>query len=53
MPMKIKLKQTTSGDALFTDMFEFAKHGQHDFSMIEASLALLTHLFHLCEVFEK
>lgn len=48
-----ELRQTSSGDALFAKMFEFAKHGQSEFPMMAASLALLTHLFHLCEIFEK
>lgn len=49
----LELKQKSSGDLLFTKMFEFAKQGQFEFSRMAASLALLTHLFHLCEVFEK
>lgn len=49
----LELKKTTSRDALFMEMFDFAKSGQHDFKQQAASLAILTHLFHLCEVFEK
>ena len=48
-----KLKITTSGDALFTAMLEFAQAGQDSFTLRAASLAILSHLFHLCEVFEK
>lgn len=48
-----ELSQSLSGDALFMAMFEFAKSGQQDFKQQAASLAILTHLFHLCEVFEK
>jgi len=49
----LELKKTASGDVLFMEMFEFAQSGQHDFKQQAASLAILTHLFHLCEVFEK
>ena len=48
-----ELKLTLSDDALFIGMLEFAQAGQHDFKQQAASLALLSHLFHLCEVFEK
>jgi hypothetical protein len=48
-----ELRRSLSGDALFMAMFEFAKSGQQDFKQQAASLAILTHLFHLCEVFEK
>lgn len=49
----LELKETLSGDALFMSMLEFAQKGQGDFKQKAASLALLSHLFHLCEVFEK
>lgn len=49
----LELKQTLSGDDLFMGMLEFAQAGQNDFKQQAASLALLSHLFHLCEVFEK
>jgi hypothetical protein len=49
----LELRQSFSGDSLFMAMFEFAKSGQQDFKQHAASLAILTHLFHLCEVFEK
>ncbi len=48
-----ELKKTLSGDTLFMGMLEFAQAGQRDFKQQAASLALLSHLFHLCEVFEK
>ncbi len=49
----LELKQTLSGDALFMGILGFAQSGQSDFKQQAASLALLAHLFHLCEVFEK
>lgn len=49
----LELKQTLSGDALFIGMLEFAQEGQYEFKQRAASLAILSHLFHLCEVFEK
>ncbi len=48
-----ELSKLYSGDDLFMAMFDFAKLGQQDFKQQAASLAILTHLFHLCEVFEK
>ncbi len=49
----LELKQTLSGDELFMGVLEFSQTGQKDFKQQAASLALLSHLFHLCEVFEK
>lgn len=49
----LELRQIFSGDTLFYAMLEFAQSGQQDFKQQAASLAILTHLFHLCEVFEK
>ena len=49
----MELKQTSSGDELFMAMLEFAQTGQPEFKQQAASLAILRHLFHLCEVFEK
>ena len=49
----MELKQTSSGDELFMAMLEFAQAGQSNFQQKAASLAILSHLFHLCEVFEK
>ncbi len=49
----LELKKTLSGDELFMGVLEFAQSGQRDFKQQAASLALLSHLFHLCEVFEK
>ncbi|MAQ98923.1 MAG: HNH endonuclease [Oceanospirillaceae bacterium] len=49
----LELKTTLSGDELFASMLEFAQAGQKDFRQQAAGLAILSHLFHLCEVFEK
>jgi hypothetical protein len=48
-----ELKLTLAGDELFMGMLEFAQSSQRDFKQQAASLALLSHLFNLCEVFEK
>ena len=49
----MELKQASNGDELFMAMLEFAQAGQTSFAQKAASLAILSHLFHLCEVFEK
>ncbi len=49
----MELKQASSGDELFLSMLEFAQVGQTNFKQQAASLAILSHLFYLCEVFEK
>lgn len=49
----LELKKTLSGDELFMTMLEFAQAGQKGFRQQAAGLAILSHLFHLCEVFEK
>lgn len=49
----LELKECLTGDALFMGMFEFSQAGQNDFTQQAASLAILSHLFHLCEIFEK
>lgn len=49
----LELKATLSGDELFASMLEFAQAGQKGFRQQAAGLAILSHLFHLCEVFEK
>lgn len=49
----LELKASNSGDDLFMAMLEFAQAGQKDFKQQAAGLAILSHLFHLCEVFEK
>ena len=49
----LELKAEYSGDELFFAMLEFAQAGQNDFKQQAAGLAILSHLFHLCEVFEK
>lgn len=49
----LELKTTLSGDELFASMLEFAQAGQKGFRQQAAGLAILSHLFHLCEVFEK
>jgi len=48
-----ELKQTLDDDALFMAMVEFATYGTSDYNVYAAGLAILTHLFELCEVFEK
>ncbi len=49
----LELKENLHGDALFEAMFEFAKGGNNDFKIQAAGLAILCHLFEICEVFEK
>ena len=49
----LEVKETFSGDELFMSMLDFAQAGQKKFSQQSASLAILSHLFQLCEVFEK
>ena len=49
----VKLGESFSGDELFTGMLEFSKSGLQDFPQQAAGLAILSHLFHLCEVFES
>ena len=49
----LELKASVSGDALFMAILEFAQQGKNDFTQNAASLAILCHLFQLCEVFEK
>lgn len=48
-----ELKMTYTGEELFYSMLEFAQAGQKSFRQQAASLSILSHLFHLCEVFEK
>lgn len=48
-----ELKKNLSGDELFASMLEFSQAGQKGFKQQAASLAILSHLFHICEVFEK
>lgn len=48
-----ELRKSLNGDELFIALFNFAKNGQSDFKQQAASLAILTHLFNLCEIFEK
>ena len=42
-----------TGDALFESMLEFSSGYNSDFKRKAAGLAILAHLFELCEVFEK
>jgi hypothetical protein len=49
----LELRNTASGDLLFIKMLEFAQKGASSFNLKCASLAILVHLFHLCDVFEK
>jgi len=41
------------GDELFEALIDFASGGTSDFKIRAAGLALLSHLFEICEVFEK
>lgn len=49
----LELSKNSSGDELFMDMLEFANSGRSDFKQQAAGLAILIHLFHLCEIFKK
>lgn len=49
----LELKKTMSGDLLFIGMLEHAQRGQYEFKLQAASLAILSYLFLICEVFEK
>lgn len=48
-----ELSQEYSGDTLFVKMVEFSQLGFVDFPQQAAGLAILCHLFQLCEIFEK
>jgi hypothetical protein len=45
--------QGLDGDSIFFDLLEFARGGTTDSLEEAASLAILCHLFEICEVFEK
>jgi len=49
----LELRQVSAGDALFMEMFSFATKGFKGITESAAGLAILVHLFHLCEIFEK
>ncbi len=49
----LEMKKTMDGDSLFYGMMKFAENGKTDFAQQAASLAILCHLFEICEVFEK
>lgn len=49
----LELRQVSTGDALFMEMLSFATAGLKDMTEHTAGLAILVHLFHLCEIFEK
>jgi len=49
----VELKHNFSGDQLFMSLLNFAQSGQIETKHQAASLAILSHLFHICEVFEK
>lgn len=49
----VALKKMLNGDELFMGMLKFAQYNQRNFKQQSASLALLSHLFNLCEIFEK
>jgi hypothetical protein len=38
---------------IFFELWDFAANGSQDFALRAASLAILTYLFEICEVFEK
>jgi hypothetical protein len=48
-----ELSKVSSGDELFMNMLEFANLCGSDFRQQAAGLAIMTHLFHICEIFEK
>jgi hypothetical protein len=45
-----ELKKTLMGDELFMALLKFATRGQTDFKQKAASLAIMTHLFNLCDI---
>lgn len=47
------VKDGIGGDALFESMLEFSSGYSNDFPRRSAGLIILTHLFELCEIFEK
>jgi hypothetical protein len=49
----LSLKQSLDGDNLFDALLGFAQTGMQSFKEQAAALAILCHLFELCEVFEK
>ncbi|MBB5143113.1 HNH endonuclease [Desulfovibrio intestinalis] len=49
----LELCKVSSGDELFMDMLAFANSGVSDFKQQAARLAIVSHLFHLCEIFKK
>ena len=49
----LEFSRNSSGDELFMDMLEFATSVGDGFKQQAAGLAILTHLFHICEIFEK
>lgn len=49
----IELRQVSSGDQLFMGMYTFATARLNELPEQVAGLAILVHLFHLCEIFEK
>ena len=48
-----ELSKSILGDSLFMAMLDFAQAGQTEFKHQAASLAILCHLFELCDIFEK
>ena len=49
----LELKQASYGDELFYALLRFAQQGNNEFVYQAACLAILSYLFHICEVFEK
>lgn len=49
----LELRQDSSGDALFMEMLHFATPSKNDFGLHAAGVAILVHLFQICDIFEK
>lgn len=48
-----ELKKSYDGDTLFFEMMSYVLDWNNDFKVKSAGLALLSHMFNICEVFEK
>lgn len=48
-----ELRNSLKGDELFMAMYQFANGKNSDFKLQAAALAILVHLFNLCDIFEK
>ncbi|EHQ36720.1 ABC-three component system protein [Methanoplanus limicola] len=49
----LELNREFSGDDLFMEMLTHFQGAEHDFGQDAARLVILTHMFEICEVFEK